>query len=145
MKITKDEMLKQYPFKNEDILEIARKCIEGRDASVEGIDISSNTHVYDTFANLQNILFIKLNDTGQDDVTPSGTYHAQRGITLQFHLRGYWNEDDKKEFTINASKNTPGGMSIYGSYPTSTLKNIEDYIVAIIGANKPNNIHNMVY
>lgn len=144
--LTIDEMKKQFPYTDKKILKIAKDVSINRDVKIDDtIYNSSNSHIYSNFAQLQRILVITINDSGQDSVSPSGTYHSQRGITLQFHLRGFWDDKGKREFSINASKNTPSGMAIYGSSKIYDIQDIKFYINCIIDANNANNLTNMVY
>lgn len=143
--LTIDSMIDQFPISDDVIMKIANDLVEGRDAKVNDIYLNTNSRIYSSFAQLQKTLVIDLYDVGQSDVTPGGTYHSKRGIGLQFHFRGYWNDKGKIEFTMNASKNTPGGMATYRSVDINGESSIKNYMYSVLRYNSPNDITDMVY
>jgi len=144
-KLTVEKMVKSYPVKNTEIMRVLKLLLKNRKVKIEKIYKNSNTRIYSTFAQLQLTLPLVLLDSGSSDVLPSGTLYSKENIPLQFHFRGYWNDKGKVEFSINASKNTPGGMAIYKSYPVNNINDIKIYFKSVLDDNKPNNIKTDVY
>lgn len=136
-----------FPLTDNEIIKYAKTASKGRDADINTSGLKKpDYNYYDTFATYSKRISITLKDAGQSNVTPGGTLHSTRGITLVFYITGKWDEKtDLVKYAIRCSKNTPGGMSLYEEYPIRRKGDVLAYMKDIISSNKPNSTQRGVY
>jgi hypothetical protein len=142
--LTKEAMLLDYPVADEQIYIMANGLIKDRDGEIKDIYDMDST-IYDTFANSQRVLIVKLFDTGLSNVTPKGVLHSKKGVDISFNFRGYWNNKGEVKHTMNATVNNPGGLSIYDSIDVKEIYDIRGYMKSIIDSYAPNNTEDGTY
>jgi len=139
--ITHKEIEKNFPIKDSDIIKFAKNAAKGRDVDIDLYGVKRPKYNdYGSMTNYSKTVSINLKDAGQSNVAPSGTLHSKRGIGLNFHIRAHWKEGKPIKYSINASKNTPGGMSVYNEREIKKPIDVLSYMKNLVNArdNKPN-------
>ena len=145
--LTIEKMQKDFPFKLNQLNRLLKDaCGDRDDAVITNFELSWMSNKYDTFANLVYEAGIYLKSTGSDNVSPSGTYHSQKGLSIIFYLRQTFESNGSvSSISIDASKTVAGGMEKYKSVDVENYSDIYKYISAILRDNPKNNLGNSSY
>lgn len=145
--LTIEKMQKDFPFDLKQLNRLLKDACKDRDdAVITNFQLSWMSKKYDTFANLVYDAGIYLKSTGSDNVSPSGTYHSQKGLSITFYLRQtYRSNGSMSSISIDASMTVAGGMEKYKSIDVANYSDIYKYISAILRDNPKNNLGNSSY
>ena len=145
--LTIEKMQKDFPFDLNKLNRLLKDACENRDdADITNFQLSWMSKKYDTFAQLVYEAGIYLKSTGSDNVSPSGTYHSQKGLSIIFYLRQtYQSDGSMSSVSIDSQIIVAGGMGGYKSKDVENYYDIYNYISSVLRDNPKNNLGKFTY
>jgi hypothetical protein len=145
--LTIEKMQKDFPFDLNKLNRLLKDACENRDdADITNFQLSWMSKKYNTFAKLVYEAGIYLKSTGSDNVSPSGTYHSQKGLSIIFYLRQTYKSDGSmSSVSIDSKIIVAGGMGGYKSKDVENYYDIYNYISSVLRDNPKNNLGKFTY
>jgi hypothetical protein len=145
--LTIEKMQKDFPFDLNKLNRLLKDACENRDdADITNFQLSWMSKKYNTFAKLVYEAGIYLKSTGSDNVSPSGTYHSQKGLSIIFYLRQtYQSDGSMSSVSIDSQIIVAGGMGGYKSKDVENYYDIYNYISSVLRDNPKNNLGKFTY